>query len=172
MPQNEPVEDLRHSEEDRAVVEAQLGRPLRGHWAVAARCHLGVPMVIENHPRLEDGRPFPTLLWLTCPLLTKGASGLESRRWMTTLAERLAQEPGLKRRFAAAIARYLERRDKRERIDDADSPPGGGPDRVKCLHAHLAHEIADGPNPVGALTLAETGWPDCRRPCFSLREVD
>jgi hypothetical protein len=42
----------------------------------------------------------------------------------------------------------------------------GGAGRVKCLHAHLAHELADAPNPVGAATLARTGWPDCRLPCF------
>jgi hypothetical protein len=35
-----------------------------------ARCHLGLPVVIQVPPRLDDGTPFPTLYWLTCPLAT------------------------------------------------------------------------------------------------------
>ena len=166
---------LEHSELDRAQVEAQLGRPLRGRWAVAARCHLGVPMAIENHPRLEDGSPFPTLYWLTCPVLIKRASKLESTGWMQELTEELGSSdelhsPELRIRFAAAIERYLSRRDEHERIEDSGATPGGGPERVKCLHAHLAHQLAGGQNPVGARTLAATGWPDCRLPCLGEEE--
>lgn len=123
-------------------------------------------MVIENYPRLDDGSPFPTLFWLSCPILVKRASELESHGAMNVVAERLQRDPSLKVRFAAAIHRYTARRDNLERIDDKGSPPGGGPERVKCLHAHLAHQLADAPNPVGSLTLAQTGWPDCRQPCF------
>ncbi|MDQ3981963.1 MAG: DUF501 domain-containing protein, partial [Actinomycetota bacterium] len=46
-----------------------------------------------------------------------------------------------------------------------------GPDRVKCLHAHLAHELADPPNPIGARTLASTGWPDCVAPCVAVSDT-
>ena len=157
--------ELVHSEEDRALVEAQLGRPLRGRWAVAARCHLGIPTVIETHPYLEDGTPFPTLLWLTCPLLVRRAGKIESEGRMSELTERLQSDGELRRRLSDAIARYQERRDGHARIPDPGEPPGGGPGRVKCLHAHLAHELADPPNPLGALTLAEVGFPDCRVPC-------
>jgi hypothetical protein len=121
-------------------------------------------MVIKNHPRLPDGSPFATLFWLTCPLLVKRASRLESEGWMSELGERLDADAQFQERFAAAIARYRERRDQHERIATG-SPPGGGPQRVKCLHAHLAHELADPPNPVGGLTLARTGWPDCVAAC-------
>ena len=156
---------LEHSEADRRAVEVQLGRPVRGRWAVARRCHLGVPMVIENGPRLDDGSPFPTLFWLTCPILAKRASRLESDGEMALITERLSADDRLKERLAAAIARYRDRRAELEPIEDAGSPPGGGPDRVKCLHAHLAHELADPTNPIGALTLAAAGWPDCAAPC-------
>jgi uncharacterized protein len=122
-------------------------------------------MAIENHPRLPDGAPFPTLYWLTCPILLKRVSRLESTGYMTHLNERLAREPRLNARLADSLADQRARRDSHEVIEDSGSPPGGGPDKVKCLHAHTAAELAQPPNPVGALTLAHTGWPDCRIPC-------
>lgn len=161
---------LTHTEHDRAIVEAQVGRPLRGAWAVARRCHLGLPMVIENHPRLDDGSPFPNLYWLTCPLLVRRASKLESEGAMAALNERLAAEPALRARLEAAIARLIARRDSHEVVADSGAPPGGGPERVKCLHAHLAHELAGGVNPAGALALAWAGYPDCRAPCVPAGE--
>ena len=148
---------------DRALVEAQLGRPLRGTWRVARRCHLGVPMVVETHPRLEDGTPFPTLFWLTCPLLVKRASHLEAEGFMGVLTQRLTTDSAFAARHQSAVDRYVRRRNE---LAPTEGPqPGGGADRVKCLHAHIAHELADAPNPVGAATLANTGWPDCRLPC-------
>ena len=161
---------LQHTDHDEYVVRAQLRRPTRGPWAVARRCHLGVPMVIENAPRLEDGSPFPTLFWLTCPILVKRVSKLESDGRMASMTERL-RDGGLRARLEEAIERYITRRNAYEELSDAGAPPGGGPDRVKCLHAHVAHELADGPNPVGAATMAEAGWPDCIAPCV-LQESD
>lgn len=158
--------ELHHSHHDEQVVQTQLGRPLRGRWTVVRRCHLGLPMVIENHPRMEDGAPFPTLFWLTCPLLVKRASRLESEGWMGEMNEHLEASPGLRRRLAGALGRYQARRDAHDRLERV-APPGGGPDRVKCLHAHLAHELAQPPNPVGAATLARAGWPDCVAPCVA-----
>jgi uncharacterized protein len=124
-------------------------------------------MVIESHPRLEDGSPFPTTFWLTCPLLIKRASMLESDGRMAAISQRLGEDAALRGRLSLAIDRYVDRRDAHEAIGPA-SVPGGGPDRVKCLHAHLAQELADPPNPIGALTLEETGWPDCRLACVEV----
>ncbi|HYN36019.1 MAG TPA: DUF501 domain-containing protein [Actinomycetota bacterium] len=161
---------LTHTESDARIVARQLGRPPRGRWAVARRCHLGVPMAIESHPVLEDGAPFPTLFWLTCPLLIKRAGTLEARGRMNELNQLLASRDDMHKRVGEAVDRLKERRDSYAVIEDTGSPPGGGPDRIKCLHAHLAHELSDPPNPVGALTLAETGWPDCRITCVEVEE--
>ncbi len=160
---------LYHSDEDATLVRSQLGRPPRGRWAVARRCHLGIAMVIESHPRLDDGSPFPTLFWLTCPLLVKRASKLEAAGFMRELTARLAADFSLHERVGAGVARYTARRDALEAIAPS-TPAGGGPDRIKCLHAHLAHELADPPNAVGGITLAATGWPDCVAPCVASPE--
>lgn len=127
-------------------------------------------MVIENHPRFEDGQPFPTLLWLTCPVASKRASRLEAAGDMAVLNRRLGTDSGLRARLERALRRYRARRDSHEVIADSGAPPGGGPDKVKCLHAHLAHELADPPNPVGALVLATAGFPDCRSACVVLEQ--
>ena len=161
---------LEHSAADQRIVEAQLGRHTRGAWAVARRCHLGVPMVIESAPRLEDGSPFPTLYWLTCPILVRRISHLEAAGELTSLTQRLAKEPGLQERLTRAIERYRARRDAHEVITESGGPPGGGPERVKCLHSHAAHELASPQNPIGSLALAEVGWPDCIRPCVELEK--
>jgi hypothetical protein len=91
---------------------------------------------------------------------------------MAEMTDRLQRDRPLRERLAAAIDRYGARRDEHLVIKDSGGPPGGGPGRVKCLHAHLAHELADPPNPVGALTLAATGWPDCVSPCVIAGEPE
>jgi hypothetical protein len=159
---------LVHDDADRAQVEAQMGRPLRGDWSVARRCHLGVPMAIESHPVLENGAPFPTLFWLTCPILVKRASKLEAEGRMRALNEVLSGSEDESERLGDAVTRLRERRDSHAVIDDGGVAPGGGPERVKCLHAHVAHELSDAPNPVGALALAQVGWPDCRISCVEV----
>ncbi len=126
-------------------------------------------MVIESHPVDDKGEPFPTLYWLTCPILAKRVSKLESEGAMADLNGRLKADAALKRRLADAIDSYARTRDAHAVIADAGAPPGGGPDRVKCLHAHVAHELVDPINPVGATTLAATGWPDCTVPCVEVQ---
>ena len=100
---------LNHSAEDAAVVAMQIGRPPRGRWAVARRCHLGVPMVVENHPVLDDGSPFPTLFWLTCPILAKRASALESEGRMKELNDVLGNDSDLRGSVGEANARLKDR---------------------------------------------------------------
>ena len=127
-------------------------------------------MVIENHPRLEDGSPFPTLYWLTCPILNKRVSTLESEGSMADLTELLTRDAGLQERLASAISRYRATRDSHDVIQESGGPPGGGPDRVKCLHSHVAHELVGGDNPIGSITLAATSWPDCVAGCVQVAE--
>jgi hypothetical protein len=123
-------------------------------------------MVIESHPRLDDGSPFPTLFYLTCPILIKRVSKLEGTGGMEGLNEELSQDASMRARLSDAVDALRERRDAHEVIEDSGAPPGGGPDRVKCLHAHIAQELVQHNNPVGARSLAAAGFPDCRVPCY------
>jgi uncharacterized protein len=148
----------------RVVVQTQLGRPPRAVRAVAHRCPCGLPDVVETAPRLEDGSPFPTLYYLTCPRASAALSRLESAGMMREMEQRLATEPELRSAMQAAHRDYLARRDAAAAADGlAPLPPGtqsagGMPERVKCLHALAAHELAvPGANPLGRAALDAAG---------------
>jgi hypothetical protein len=153
---------------DRAVVAAQIEREPRGEIAVEVRCPYGLPMVARTSPRLEDGTPFPTLYWLTCPLAVQIVSRLEGAGAMRAYEGAMNDDPELRERYRAAHEEYLARRDAIARLDDRSSA-GGMPDRVKCLHALYAHELAD-TNPIGALVRAEVEPLGCPGPCVEERD--
>jgi hypothetical protein len=142
--------------QDAAAVAAQLGREPRGLLAVAHRCPCGRPDVVETAPRLPGGARFPTLFYLTCPRATAAVSRLEASGMMRAMTQRLAADPDLRQAYSAAHRDYLARRDEAARAAGVDPLPpgtqsaGGMPDRVKCLHALVAHELAvPGANPLG-----------------------
>jgi hypothetical protein len=142
------------------VVAAQLGRPPRGARAVAHRCPCGNPDVVETSPRLDDGTPFPTTYYLTCPLATAACSRLESAGVMRDMERRLSLDPELELAYERAHKDYLQRREAIEHVAEIDGISAGGmPDRVKCLHVQLAHALAAGPgvNPFGDEVQALTG---------------
>ena len=63
---------------DSKIVEQQIGRKLRTDSEVSCRCHFNIPAVIKVPPKLDDGTPFPTTYWLTCPMYNKKIGSLES----------------------------------------------------------------------------------------------
>lgn len=142
-------------QQDVASVTAQLGRTPRGLRAVAHRCPCGLPDVVETAPRLEDGSPFPTMYYLTCPRAASAIGTLESDGMMREMNDRLATDPDLAARYRAAHDDYIKRRDAVEVLPGFPSA-GGMPDRVKCLHVLVAHSLAAGPgvNPLGDEALA------------------
>lgn len=151
-------------EHDRAEIARQLGRPPRGLRAVAARDGTGAPAVVQTHPRLEDGTPFPTLYYLTSPKLVSAVSTLEAEGLMKEMQDRLAEDEELSAQYRRAHESYLAERDAIDPLG-IDVTAGGMPDRVKCLHVHVAHTLARGPgvNPFGdeALSVIEQRWPEC-----------
>ena len=64
---------------DSRIVQQQIGRKLRSDSEVSCRCHLDIPVVIKVPPKLNDGTPFPTTYWLTCPMYNKTSGSLESQ---------------------------------------------------------------------------------------------
>jgi uncharacterized protein len=150
-PHRRPVVDA----SDLDAVARQLGREARGVLEIAYRCPNGEPAVVKTAPRLPDGTPFPTLYYLTHPVLTAAASRLESSGLMRRMAERLGQNPELAAAYRRAHESYLAERDAIESLGTTFSA-GGMPDRVKCLHVLIAHSLAKGPgvNPFGDEALA------------------
>jgi hypothetical protein len=152
---------------DEQVIETQLGRPPRAIAGVAWRCPCGKPGVIATEPRLPDGSPFPTTYYLTCPRAVTACSRLESSGLMAELTQRLTEDSELAAAYCDAHQAYLHDRAQLGEVPEiADFSAGGMPDRVKCLHALLAHALAAGPgvNPIGdeVADLVGDFW---REPC-------
>lgn len=148
------------SGQDIAAIRRQLGRPPRGVRGVAHRCGCGLPDVVRTAARLEDGTPFPTLYYLTCPRAASAIGRLEASGLMRRMSERLHEDPALREAYAAAHRAYKADRDALAASDGQEPLPatmqsaGGMPERVKCLHALVAHELArPGTNPFGAEAL-------------------
>ena len=149
---------------DRRLIEAEIGRDVRGSVAVAARCRYGLPAVVRTAPLLPDGTPFPTLYWLACPAARVAVGRLEAAGWNAKLSERVATEPDLAAAHAAAHASYLAQRDAMAPLP-GNPGVGGLPGRVKCLHALYAHQAATGANPVGRIVSQAVDPIDCPGPC-------
>src|SRR5690625_2561896 len=154
---------------DAAAVRRQLGRPPRGLRDVAHRCPCGLPDVVRTAPRLEDGTPFPTLYYLTCPRAASAIGRLEAGGLMRRMQDRLADDPDLRAAYERAHRDYLAERTEQTRRDGTAPLPegmqsaGGMPERVKCLHALVAHELArPGTNPLGreALDALPRWWAE------------
>ena len=149
-------------------MQAQIGRPLRAESEVVARCPLGLPVVAEVPPLLEDGTPFPTTYWLTCPLAATRIGRLESIGGVRRIEGFIAADKGRARDLEAAHDRY--RRDRDRRLPEGVVPrPSGGVagarTGVKCLHAHYADHAAGNDNPVGGMVAPWVEPLDCTVPC-------
>lgn len=164
---------------DIAAVSEQLGRPPRGIARVAHRCPCRLPDVIETAPRLPDGTPFPTLYYLTCVRACAAASRLEAAGLMRDMVARLAADPALRDAYRAAHRDYARRRAAAAAAAGVEPLPpdtqtaGGMPDRVKCLHALVAHELAvPGANPFGREAILAMGQWWAAGPCVQASGAD
>jgi uncharacterized protein len=156
--------------DDRQVIEVQIGRPLRADSTTVSRCHLGLPVVVRVPPILDDGTPFPTLYWLTCPLAATRIGRLEGAGGVKRMEQKAESDPEFADALDGAHRAYAAARD--ELVPQGSSPVpiggvGGARAGVKCLHAHYAHIRAGGENPVGALVGSWIEPLDCTQPCVS-----
>lgn len=158
---------------DEAVAAVQLDRPLRSEVRVATRCHLGLPVVVQVPPILNDGTPFPTTWYLTCPLATRRIGRLEAAGAVRRLERYAETDDTFGEALEAAHRRYAAHRDALV-PDDAEHVPSGGVGGtrvgVKCVHAHYADHAAGNPNPVGAAAAPFVEPLDCTEPCVA--EID
>jgi hypothetical protein len=134
--------------------------------SVAHRCDCGLPDVVETSPRLQDGTPFPTLYYLTCPRLASRIGTLESSGLMREMTARLDEDPDLAVRYGVAAQDYVRRRDAHGVLPGVPAQ-GGMPVRVKCLHVLVAHSLAVGKgiNPFGDEALAQLPDWAAQGPC-------
>ncbi|MCH7669184.1 MAG: DUF501 domain-containing protein [Acidobacteria bacterium] len=158
---------------NRDVVEIQIGRPPRSDVVVAHECHFNLPVVTVVPPHLDDGTPFPTTYWLTCPLMMRRISRIESEGGVRAYDERISTDIDFAAEFAAAASRYASDRDAMVANIDAVAPTGGiGGSRggVKCLHSHLADTLAGNENPIGRELAGQVMPLDCASPCVVAQE--
>jgi uncharacterized protein len=157
--------------DDRAVVERQLGRTPRAFLRVAFRCPFGAPAVTLQAPYDSAGEPFPTTFYLTCRHLVAAVSRLEAaggiERWTAVAASDEALAASLRE------ATEEQRAVRRELADGHVGQEGGAslelgiggasrPEKLKCLHAHVAFALARPGYELGDRIVAEIEgmWPD------------
>lgn len=153
---------------DEDIVAAQLGRPLRADADVTVRCHLGLPVVTQVPPLLDDGTPFPTRYWLTCPLANKRIGRLESAGAVKALERYAKADVTFAEQLSEAHRRYASERDALLPPDASPVPSGGvggSATGVKCIHAHYADSAAGNENPVGQAATPFVEPLDCTVPC-------
>jgi uncharacterized protein len=144
--------------DDREIVERQLGRAPRAFRCVAVRCPFGKPAVTEQAPLDEDGRPFPTQFYVTCPHLVAAISRLEAAGGVERWTRATVDDAGLAHSLAAA-------QDEQRRLRPELDAGIGGSTRsgsLKCLHAHAAFALARPGYELGDRILAELPslWPE------------
>jgi hypothetical protein len=161
--------------DDERVIEAQLGRPPRAIHAVGHRCPCGHPDVVATEPRLEDGTPFPTTFYLTCPRAASMIGTLEASGLMKEMSDRLAADPELAAGYASAHESYLTFRESIGHVPEiAGVSAGGMPARVKCLHVLAGQALAQGRgvNPLGDEVLDLLGAFWAAGPCVTVEDEE
>jgi hypothetical protein len=156
--------------DDRDLVGLQLGRPPRAFRRVAVRCPFGLPAVSEQEPYGDDGRPFPTTWYLTCPHVVAAVSRLEAAGGVERWTRAVEGDPGLAASLAAGHEE--QRRHRRELAVWRSGEDGGaslalgigGASRngsLKCLHSHVAFALAHPDYELGRRIVAELEplWP-------------
>ncbi|CAN5277197.1 DUF501 domain-containing protein [soil metagenome] len=151
------------AQSDLDAVQEQLGRPPRGILEIASRCPSGHPNVVMTEPRLDDGTPFPTLYYITCPRLASAIGTLEVSGLMREMTERIGHDEALADAYRAAHESYLAEREAIAHVPEIEHISAGGmPTRVKCLHVLVGHALAKGRglNPLGdeAMDLLGDWW--------------
>ncbi len=154
---------------EKQTVEIQLNRKVRSNINVVAKCHFDLPVVVDVPKNLDDGTPFPTMYWLTCPMYVKKVSTLESNGMVKDLDKQLVDNKKLNKLWRKRQKSYENERNKKyKNLTNTISPiggVGGTTKSIKCLHSHLADELVSGENVIGKVVLESVGGCNCIEPC-------
>lgn len=144
--------------DDRVRVAQLLGREPRGAFDVVVRDDDGDPVVVRNAPFLDDGTPMPTRYYLVGASMVLEVSRLEARGGVREAESAVSADE-----IRATHERYARERDAAIPTGHVGPRPTGGVGGtrtgVKCLHAHVAHALAGGDDPVGRWALAAIADP-------------
>lgn len=153
------------------MVARQLGREPRAFRRVVARCPFGLPAVTEQEPYDTAGEPFPTTYYLTCRYLVAAVARLEAAGGVERWTELARNDAAL--RASLEQATELQRRIRRSLASDGTGRDEGSslalgiggaarPERLKCLHAHVAFALGQPGYALGERIVAELEplWPE------------
>jgi hypothetical protein len=142
---------------DEEIVERQLGRKPRAFRGVAVRCPFGRPAVTEQAPFDDEGHPFPTQFWVTCPQLVAAISRLEAAGGVERWSRAARDDAELAASHAAAEDAQRSARPELAAGIGGSTRAGS----LKCLHAHAAFALARPGYELGDRILAELTslWP-------------
>lgn len=145
------------TKKDLEIIEKQIERKPNKIISIPRRCKYGIPMVIESYP-LKEGKPFPTLYWLTCPHLIKEVGKLEAQGKIKEWEEELKDNTDLRERYLKAHVQEKEKRNKmlnnepewvKERLENIGIGGISNFESIKCLHLQLASYLGGTKNPIG-----------------------
>lgn len=166
--------DTPPDEHQLAIIAQQLGRAPRGIEALAATDGEGTPLVLRMAP-IVDGKPFPTLYWLSSDVLKVVISRIEAQGVIKELEERLQSDSDFLAAYhrshddyVAARWRYMTHAQRAEIERLGYTEPlrtrgiGGiaNRDQVRCLHTQYAHHLC-GNNIIGQWLDEHYGVADC-----------
>ncbi|UYG08109.1 DUF501 domain-containing protein [Halomonas sp. M4R1S46] len=165
--------DTMPDERQLGLIAEQLGRAPRGIETLAATDGAGTPLVLRMAP-IVDGKPFPTLYWLSSETLKVELSRIEAAGVIKALETRLRDDPEFLAAYHRSHADYVDARWRHmsaaqraevERLGYADVLRERGIggianwDQVRCLHTQYAHHLC-GDNVIGRWLDAEYGVID------------
>lgn len=159
---------------DYQVAVSLLGREPRTPFIIKTRCPNGNPQTLLADPVfLEENlwKPFPSFIWLVCPRMKALTADLEQQGFVKYYSQKLRDDEAFRDEFLKGQREIADYRLKFAQSKFAGSLPehifeilkntsvAGSRDYhgVKCLHAHLAHYLAFGNNPIGKEVFEKIG---------------
>jgi len=140
---------------------------------VVVRCPHGAPAVVRQAGYLDDGEPFPTTFYLTCPAAVARLGALEDAGGVERYQRLVVADAAAAESYAWGTARQRELRSPAPSMRDGGRSLTlgiGGTERdgaVKCLHAHAAFALAEPSYDLGRRMLDEAAplYPSDRCCC-------
>lgn len=171
------------TEEDIQVIALQIGRQPRAVLGVACHCPHNYPLVVVSEPVFFNEEKsvrefFPTTYWLSCRRICKQVSRLEGGGLIARLEGLIARNLYLREMLEEAHSSYIHQRfglvgrnlftllqeEKNPILDRLLNVGIAGVENfrhLKCLHAHIAQQLAIKNNPIGEMILRLLVAPYC-----------